>query len=96
MLESIIKQIETGFHPNKIFLFGSYAKGVQHKDSDVDLCVVMETDNKRETLSDMYYDIKANLPIDFILYTPSEWDECVKDPYSLASHINKEGVILYG
>ena len=56
----------------------------------------METDNKRETLSDMYYDIKANLPIDFILYTPSEWDECVKDPYSLASHINKEGVILYG
>jgi len=95
MFESIVKQIESGFHPNKILLFGSYAKGVHHKDSDVDLCVVMETEDKRETLSNMYCDIKANLPIDFILYTPLEWDECVQDPYSLASYISKEGVVLY-
>jgi predicted nucleotidyltransferase len=35
------RQIGERFHPNKIILFGSYAYGVPHNESDVDLLVIM-------------------------------------------------------
>jgi predicted nucleotidyltransferase len=35
------RQIGERFHPDKIILFGSYAYGVPHNESDVDLLVIM-------------------------------------------------------
>lgn len=35
------RQIAERFHPDKIILFGSYAYGTPHNESDVDLLVVM-------------------------------------------------------
>src|SRR6202011_4612235 len=35
------RAIAEEFHPDKIILFGSYAWGIPHKDSDVDLLIVM-------------------------------------------------------
>jgi len=35
----IIKRLEP-LNPNKIILFGSYAYGTPHKDSDIDLYIV--------------------------------------------------------
>ena len=96
MFESIVNQIELGFRPNKILLFGSYARGASENGSDIDLCIVAETKDKRNTLTDMYYDLTSDLPIDIILYTPEEWMNCLQDPCSFASQINKEGVLLYG
>jgi len=87
--------MEKGFNPEKIILFGSYAKGTFHKDSDINLCIVAETDNKTETLSDMYSDIKSDRPFDIILYTPEESARCIRVSYSFAFQINRDGMILY-
>src|SRR4026208_1607389 len=35
------RQIAERFHPEKIILFGSYAYGTPHNESDVDLMVIM-------------------------------------------------------
>jgi predicted nucleotidyltransferase len=35
------RAIAEEFHPDKIILFGSYAYGTPHEDSDVDLLVIM-------------------------------------------------------
>ena len=35
--------IADGFQPDKIILFGSYAYGTPHEESDVDLLVIMQT-----------------------------------------------------
>ena len=35
------RQIAEGFHPDKIILFGSYAYGTPHNESDVDILVIM-------------------------------------------------------
>jgi predicted nucleotidyltransferase len=35
------REVAEKFHPDKIILFGSYAYGTPHDDSDVDILVVM-------------------------------------------------------
>jgi predicted nucleotidyltransferase len=35
--------VRTDFDVKKIILFGSYAKGIEHEDSDIDVAVVMDT-----------------------------------------------------
>src|SRR5437016_2954923 len=40
------RQIAEQFHPERIILFGSYAYGKPHRDSDVDLLVVMPAAEK--------------------------------------------------
>src|SRR5437868_15165358 len=39
------RRIAERFHPEKIILFGSYAYGTPHEESDVDLLVIMPTRN---------------------------------------------------
>jgi predicted nucleotidyltransferase len=43
-IQQIIQQIVDRFHPRKVILFGSYARGTPTVASDVDLLAVMETD----------------------------------------------------
>ncbi len=43
-IEQIVRGIVEQFHPEKVILFGSYAYSTPDEDSDVDLLVVMETD----------------------------------------------------
>src|SRR5215471_8783092 len=42
------RAIAEEFHPDKIILFGSYAYGTPHEDSDVDLLVVMPARNQHD------------------------------------------------
>ena len=64
--------------------------------SDIDICVVASTKNKRELLTDLYCDTESKTPIDFLLYTPEEWDQCVSDYQSFAHKLDREGIVLYG
>ena len=79
-----------------VILFGSRAKGSEKEWSDIDICVIADTPNKRRLASILQTEIESELPIDIIVYTPSEWDECIKDETSFAKKILTEGRILYG
>jgi predicted nucleotidyltransferase len=46
MIEDTVRQIVQQFHPQRIILFGSYAYGQPTPDSDVDLLIVMESDER--------------------------------------------------
>jgi hypothetical protein len=43
-IQKIVQQIVAHCHPQKVILFGSYARGTPTADSDVDLLVIMETE----------------------------------------------------
>jgi predicted nucleotidyltransferase len=45
-IRRVVQQIVERFNPQKVILFGSYASGRPTKDSDVDLLVVMDTDEE--------------------------------------------------
>ncbi|MCT8978553.1 nucleotidyltransferase domain-containing protein [Clostridium sp. CX1] len=72
------------------------AKGIFKADSDIDLCIIKNTNNKRHLLAEMYVEIESSIPFDLILYTEAEWDECVDDKNSFAYVINNTGVKIYG
>lgn len=95
-VNSIKEQIVSYYAPSKIVLFGSQARGTATKKSDIDLCIVKDTDNKRDLLTDMYLNVESDRPFDLLIYTESEWNECVNDTSSFAYLINKRGAVIYG
>ena len=49
-IKEMVRRIVAGFNPEKVILFGSYARGTAGTDSDVDLLVVMRVmGSKRKT-----------------------------------------------
>ena len=95
-IDVITNQVINGFSPNKIILFGSRAKGNVRATSDYDICIIANTDDKRAYLTRLYCEVNSDYPIDFLLYTPTEWEDCVNDKTSFAHKISKEGIVLYG
>lgn len=95
-INSIKDQIITNYAPAKIVLFGSQAKGTATKRSDIDICIIKDTDNKRQLLTDMYLNIDSVRPFDLVLYTEDEWRQCANDTTSFAYQISKKGTVLYG
>jgi len=95
-INSIKEQIVSYYAPSKIVLFGSQAKGTATKKSDIDLCIIKDTANKRHLLTEMYLNIESNKPFDLLLYTEAEWNQCVNDTTSFAYLINKKGTVIYG
>jgi predicted nucleotidyltransferase len=88
-------------HPEcTVILFGSYAKGEQREDSDLDICILVPELTYRR--ADMEIDaacaIRDNfpLPMDIMLYTYDEFEEKAKKKYLVQHNIKKDGVVLNG
>lgn len=95
-IQSIKEQVIRLFKPDKILMFGSQAKGSAIRKSDIDLCIILNTDNKRALLADMYLKIDTNRPLDLILYTPEEWNQVVGESGTFAYTIAEKGKEIYG
>ncbi|SHN50135.1 nucleotidyltransferase domain-containing protein [Desulfitobacterium chlororespirans] len=95
-IENIKNQIISKYIPKEIILFGSCAKGLVKRGSDIDICVIMETQDKRQTLRDMLVNIEYNVDLGIVIYTPSEWLRYKDDKANLANIIKRTGVSLIG
>ncbi len=72
-IKKITNQIVKKYQPEKIILFGSYAYGKPNRDSDVDLFIIKETENTRETAREIDGSIFPRpFPIDIIVYKPEQ------------------------
>lgn len=95
-IEKIKKQIIDKYHPADIILFGSCAKGLIRKGSDIDLCIVMDTSDKRQTVRDMLLEVDYDIDLDIVVYTPLEWSKYKDDNATMAGVIHRTGVSLVG
>lgn len=95
-IENIKNQIVKKYNPKDIYLFGSNAKGVVRKSSDIDLCIIINTDKKREIIQEMLYSLDYDIDLDIVIYTEDEWEKYRNDLSTFASVINKTGVSLLG
>jgi len=92
----VVDQIAHSFSPQKIILFGSYAYGNPHPESDVDLLVVIAT-SLRESLQAVQICQKINyrFGLDLIVYTPERLAERLSLGDSFLQEIINRGKILY-
>ena len=96
----IVDRLVDVYHPLRIYLFGSHAWGTPTVESDYDLCVIVEkSDEKKRNRSrigrDALLDIICRRAIDLVVYTASEFERAASHPSTLASPIQKKGVLLY-
>lgn len=74
VIQEMVRRIVEGFHPDKVILFGSHARGEAGPDSDVDLMVVMPVEGSRRRKA---VEIGAALgvtgvPKDILVITPAD------------------------
>ena len=88
----------------KIFLFGSYATGNAHNDSDVDLLVILNKNGisnnyktlleNKKVISKPLHELRKSVPIDLLVYTKDEWKILKNSKSSFIKRIEKESVSL--
>jgi len=95
-IESLKQQIVSKYNPDKIYLFGTCAKGQIRLSSDIDLCIVKDTLNIREFKQELQLNLESEISVDLIIYTPENWRKHSEDSTSFAYLIKSTGVQLYG
>ncbi len=98
MLEDLTKQIVSTFHPKKIILFGSQAWGNPNKDSDIDLFIIMDSNEERpskraiEILNKCH---PGDISLDLMVRTPEEIKNRINIGDPFIKQILEKGKIVY-
>ena len=104
ILDEAVERIVEIAGPQAIILFGSYAEGRSHPKSDLDLMVIVDSEQTGEIEGDLY-GAMADLAkgrwdevpsMDILVMTPQEWDYQVQLPGLLCFRIHRHGVVLHG
>jgi len=93
-LKKFKDKISPKYNPEKIIFFGSRASGKTHKDSDIDLIVVSKGFKDLSVLKrcpDLYLEWNLDYPVDFLCYTPEEFNK-LKNQVTIVSEAIKNGV----
>jgi predicted nucleotidyltransferase len=96
-IRRIMRRIVNEFHPHKIILFGSHARGTAARDSDVDLLVMMPVPGSKRAqaveIATALHDI--DIGKDIFVTTPEEfeWRRHVVGTVERAA--DREGKVLY-
>ena len=89
------RRIAERFQPDKIILFGSYAYGKPHEESDVDLLVIMRTKNAIDQSIRIKTAFKRMFSLDLIVRTPWQIERGLKDDNWFLREIIEKGKVLY-
>jgi uncharacterized protein len=95
LLCRVTSLIVTACDPEKIMLFGSYAKGQQNRDSDLDILVI---GNFQGSLFLRYQELRQLLrvsPIHIDVHTATVQEVEAAKPLSFLDSIVYSGVVLY-
>ncbi len=95
-IDDVVRQIVEKFEPQKIILFGSYARGNHRPESDVDLLVVMNTQLRDvQQAIQICQQIEYRFGLDLIVHTPEYLAKRVKMNDWFLIDVLKEGKVLY-
>ncbi len=103
-IEIITEKLKS-INPYLIILFGSYAYGTPHEDSDIDILVVTNDDFMPQTFSErlkyrlsvsnIIYEIAKKVPIDLLIYTKPMFEKFKELNSSFSQDILTNGKKLY-
>lgn len=96
-LNKIVSKIVDAVHPDRVYLFGSRAKGTAREDSDIDLLILadMEGSRRKRSLRIRKLFPNRNFSIDVLVFRPGEFDRQKTLINSISHIVSKEGKVLY-
>jgi len=89
------RQVAERFQPDKIILFGSYAYGTPHADSDVDILVVMPARNQIDQAFKIRCAVPTQFPMDLVVLKPRNVAWRLAERESFLTEIMARGKVLY-
>ena len=97
-IQSLTDQIVKKYHPQKIILFGSAARGDFGPDSDLDFLIIKNAIPKSNIHRrwELRKLIDESLSIDFLVLKPGELKIRLEKEDPFVEMIMKEGKVLYG
>jgi uncharacterized protein len=95
VIRRFARQVAERFRPDKIILFGSYAYGTPHADSDVDILVVMPARNQLDQAVRIELACDPPFPLDIIVRTPKNMKWRLEEGDSFLREIVSKGKVLY-
>lgn len=95
VVADIVTQLKP-YQPEKIILFGSYAWGKPHEDSDVDVILIKETrDSFKERMKKVQMLLRTTTAVDAFVFTSKEFEKAKNDNLLVQEAVQK-GKVIYG
>ena len=98
-IQEVTKIIVDAVQPQKVYLFGSYAKGNVTETSDIDFFIVMpdRARKKYEVVEEIEKKTRNILPVskDVVVDYADKYNRFCSIPYSFIGHIVSTGILLY-
>ncbi|MGL1893395.1 MAG: nucleotidyltransferase domain-containing protein [Spirochaetaceae bacterium] len=91
--------------PFQIYMFGSVARGTENQDSDIDLAVILNTDDmpktydeklrNKVTVRNTILELSMEVSIDILVYTKEEFKILNQFNKTFMTEITEKGILLY-
>lgn len=96
-ISTLVDRIVERIDPDKVIVFGSYAKGTATAKSDLDLLVIKDTGLPTRLRSMPLLPIVADVlvHVDVHVYTPEEVKEYGKERYSFLESVLRTGLLVH-
>lgn len=97
ILGKIVERIVSTLSPEKLILFGSYAYGKPNPDSDVDLLIIQQTNQRPAQRSVAVSKLirPRPFPVDILVKTPQEIQQALQNGNYFIQEILDRGKVLY-
>lgn len=84
------------YQPQKVILFGSFARGDHHALSDIDLLIIKRTDRPFVArIGDVLALCDYSIPLEPLVYTPEEFERLREEGNPLIEQALREGKVIY-
>jgi len=104
LVEDMTERLKA-LNPYRVILFGSYANGNPTEDSDLDVAVILDSDEivrtfsewiaRQRPVSSAVMDIRYRIAMDVIVYSKAEIDYLRAEGNSFIEEIESTGRVLY-
>ncbi|MEW5768083.1 MAG: nucleotidyltransferase domain-containing protein [bacterium] len=99
LISGMVEKIAASYKPLKIILFGSYSYGKPDQDSDIDLFIIKETDerpiDRRVSVRQIVSDRTRRIPFEPIVITQKELADRIRRGDQFIDEILTKGEVLY-
>lgn len=95
-LKRYLPLLREHYHPERVLLFGSLARGVASDWSDIDLVIVKETEKRfLDRTKEVMQLLKPRVGVDILVYTPAEFARLSQERAFVRDEIAGKGEVLY-